>query len=736
MAGRPRLQPLEPTTEWVLERWGPNAPLTRRLLETLAASAIPPLEQPFLAFRLLLRVFADCFLPECQLLIRLPLPPDAPLLDTLNALQHDARNHSLPPLLPGIAHDFLSPLFEALVGPSLQRTHGEHYTPSWLVSHVLDRVGWFPPGQDEPESHRRDASSITRTLLDPACGAGAFLVSALARLRLRYPALPPERWLESLRGIDLQPHAVEATRLNLLLALRDLPDPPHRLSPLLLTHIVEADALQFLEQTDSSPWRSPTRPFTHMVGNPPWLGQERLSIEQRHQLRPLWEAEELYDLIGWQSRMGAGKRDLSMLFLARAASRWLSPGGTLGFVLPRNFLVSQAAKALRIRLEQGSLERLEVDDLSACRVFQDTTIQAIVLIGKRPTAPTRSRKKPTQSHSSLLWRTWQGHPPKPLPSERCPLPFSSPGAPWQVGLKRHQKEHGADTQPTSPPYQAREGTNTGGANGIYWLEPVPEPAQGLPQAPSTEPAGQKRMRNIPSLGRKEVPQVTSVLERPLLYPLLRGRDVRPWHASPSLELLMVQDPVLRQGIPEAQLRAQAPAVYAYLEHFRPLLATRPLFLRFFGDTDAPWYSLYNVGTYTFSPWKVVWREQGQSLQAAVVGPHVDGRPIIPDHKLMLVACDSADEAHYLCARLMTPRTRLLARALGTRTSAPPRVLEQLSLEKFDPADPRHQQWVALSKQAHWLRAAQQPIPPELDQALEGLMDEADGRVKSGFLARR
>jgi SAM-dependent methyltransferase len=78
------------------------------------------------------------------------------------------------------------------------------------------------------------------TILDPACGSGAFLVAALETLAEIYgavaakvePALSPgeirRRILrDNLFGVDLSPEAAEATRLRLLLALEELePLPP------------------------------------------------------------------------------------------------------------------------------------------------------------------------------------------------------------------------------------------------------------------------------------------------------------------------------------------------------------------------------------------------------------------------------------------------------------------------------------------------------------------------------
>jgi hypothetical protein len=71
-------------------------------------------------------------------------------------------------------------------------------------------------------------------------------------------------------------------------------------------------------------------------------------------------------------------------------------------------------------------------------------------------------------------------------------------------------------------------------------------------------------------------------------------------------------------------------------------------------SGAPFYSIYNVGEYTFAPYKVAWAEMSGSLAAAVVGPQnltlgLETKPVVPDHKIYFVACANERMAHFLCA---------------------------------------------------------------------------------------
>jgi hypothetical protein len=111
------------------------------------------------------------------------------------------------------------------------------------------------------------------------------------------------------------------------------------------------------------------------------------------------------------------------------------------------------------------------------------------------------------------------------------------------------------------------------------------------------------------------------------------------------------------------------------------LRERPAFKRYF-KSDAPFYSIFNIGDYTFSPWKVVWREQASQLTAAVIGS-VDSKPILPDHKLMLVDVETQQEAHYLCAVLNSSPVRLAVASYGIEIQINTHVLSNIAVPKFN-----------------------------------------------------
>ena len=75
--------------------------------------------------------------------------------------------------------------------------------------------------------------------------------------------------------------------------------------------------------------------------------------------------------------------------------------------------------------------------------------------------------------------------------------------------------------------------------------------------------------------------------------------------------------------------------------------------------------------------------------------------MVPQETCVLVACDTADEAHYLCAMLNSSVSAFLARASsvdGGKGFGTPGTLNYLNIRRFDPSDPRHRELADLGRQ--------------------------------------
>jgi hypothetical protein len=102
------------------------------------------------------------------------------------------------------------------------------------------------------------------------------------------------------------------------------------------------------------------------------------------------------------------------------------------------------------------------------------------------------------------------------------------------------------------------------------------------------------------------------------------------------------------------------------------------------------YSLWSTGPYTFAPFKVLWREIGNTFAAAYIGSatinFVGKKTVVPDHKLYFIPVDSEPEAAYLTGFLNAPTISKAVSAYGAQLSLGVSVAEYINIPKFDDSD--------------------------------------------------
>jgi hypothetical protein len=123
-----------------------------------------------------------------------------------------------------------------------RKTDGVYYTPEWVVERLVDgtigprlaemrrEAGWPENGPPDAAAVERYRAALrTFTVLDPACGSGAFLITALRYLETAWrnteplrdvgaPSEPMHDFLAtSIHGVDINPSSVEIAQLALWL---------------------------------------------------------------------------------------------------------------------------------------------------------------------------------------------------------------------------------------------------------------------------------------------------------------------------------------------------------------------------------------------------------------------------------------------------------------------------------------------------------------------------------------
>ena len=436
----------------------------------------------------------------------------------------------------------------------------------------------------------------------------------------------------------------------------------------------------------------------YVVGNPPWVNWEHLPEDYRLSTKPLWEHYGLFPHGGMDTILGKGKKDISMAMTYVAADRFLRRGGRLGFVVSQSLFKSVGAGQgfRRFTLPDGTQFGPTIaEDMLELAPFEGATNRTAILVvakGKEVKYPIPYSYfvKKQQGRGSavgfdtpydeavtnrITYRRWEAQPVDPNDQTSA----------WISGrpkaLRALRKLLGQSG------YSAHEGSNTGGANAIFWLAVMSE-----------RPGGLLMVSNINDGAKKKVEAITTAIEEELVFPLLRGRDVQRWRAVPSEHILMMQDSKTRRGIDVKKVERDFPKAHAYLCRFETELRSRAAFRRYFRETD-PFWSMFNVSDFTFARWKVVWREQASELTCAVVG-RSEGKPVVPDHKLMMVEVGSKEEAFYLCALLNSSAARLAVSSYAVEISINTHVLENVRVPEFRERDAVHRKLSELGERAH------------------------------------
>jgi len=121
----------------------------------------------------------------------------------------------------------------------------------------------------------------------------------------------------------------------------------------------------------------------------------------------------------------------------------------------------------------------------------------------------------------------------------------------------------------------------------------------------------------------------------------------------------------------------------------------------------PFYSMYAVGKYTFSPYKVVWNQFGTKLKACVISSIHDEflgeKMILPEHHLGFITTEDENEAHFICAVLNSSVVDLLIRNVSGSSInfGTPKIVENtIKIPKFDANNENHCELARLSRKAH------------------------------------
>lgn len=457
-------------------------------------------------------------------------------------------------------------------------------------------------------------------------------------------------------------------------------------------------------------WSATAGHFDRIIGNPPWVRWSKLPDAYRERVKPTCER---YGIFSKNKRHGGNELDISAMITYTTADKWLKPEGRLAFVITGTIFKNPSSAGFRnFRLNPTDpatlhLSPVSIDDLKALKPFDDASNHTVVAVFDKTNSP---------GEYPVPYRVWNNVPgtTKTIPVDldlssvkdriaiatREAAPVDGAGSPWAVlSVGRH-----ADLQALSGTCDwvaGRKGITTD-LNGVYFV-PVVSTSNSAVQIRSRPEAGKK------ALG----PIKTAWVEPDLLYPLIKGAgDFEACYLrldAPTLPDQRLYTFVPNTGIASMDYAAAEAAMNspkkaktkAWFSGFKTLLNDRSTYRR--QMKGAPFFAIYNVGEYTFQPWKVVWPEMSARFYAAVAGsatvPVAGDRPYVPDHKVYFAGFDDKEPAYFLCGLLNSPIVREWVESHNVSIQVGD-VFKHMRLPEYDQGSKSHKALSDLVEKAH------------------------------------
>ena len=462
--------------------------------------------------------------------------------------------------------------------------------------------------------------------------------------------------------------------------------------------------------------------FDYVIGNPPWVRWDFLSDDYRARTLKLWQKYGLFSLKGYETRLGGGKKDFSMLFTYVCADNYLKDNGILGFVITIEVFKSKGAgegfRRFVLKNKREPLKVLLMEDMVDLKPFQAANKTSIFLLRKNrktkypiPVVEWKRKKgigrvRPDWTLEQVLRNTTQRK------LKAIPVNLKKETSAWQTAtlsdLQIFSKLKGRN------PYKAHLGVNAD-PYGIFWMT-----------VEQVRPDGKLVIQNLYGRGKSKIKSVKTSIESELIYPAVTGEDITRFGIKSHFYILISQDPIKRRGYDENYLSSKYPLTYAYLVQFKNFLLKRALFKKYFcKDVKvddkridkipfAPFYSQFNISEDTFARYRVTWKRLSQKMICVVlsnVKTDFGIKPVVSTTVTSFIPTSNKSEAHYLCAILNSEIVNNFIKSFSAagRGFGTPSVMENLAIPKYNETNGIHRKLAELSEKAHNLVKAGKDI---------------------------
>ena len=443
--------------------------------------------------------------------------------------------------------------------------------------------------------------------------------------------------------------------------------------------------------------------FDIIVGNPPWVDWKSLPSGYRERVKGLCISRKLFS----GDRLTGGiNLNICALIANVAAQNWLKEDGIIGFLMPEPLVFQPSYEGFRnFYLDDG--KRL---------YFQKFT----------------------------NW-TKAGHPFKPVTQKFLTYYLSNKevdyaeGVPTDWYIKKPRKNIDDIEELDMTEYFNREERFLATCNenknfftsietkgnakkfikfagqssyiGREGIEFYPQELMVFKRSPLPGITDCTCLRNMQnSKSKYKIPVADTLLETKYLHPMVKGKDVTPFHVNWDKYIVPFpyEESNPRIPIQMEELSVKAPKLAQYYnKHKKLILAQTEYNEKIIGNRDADFYALARVGEYSYAKNYVVFRDN--TKWAAAVISEVETtwggkkRPLFQNHAVSLCEDEngkfiSYDEAHYICGILNSNLVREYMMNSSDSRSFP--IRPRVKIPKYDKVNKVHKRIASLSKKAH------------------------------------
>lgn len=443
--------------------------------------------------------------------------------------------------------------------------------------------------------------------------------------------------------------------------------------------------------------------FDLVVGNPPWVDWKNLPSGYRDKIKSLCISRHLFSGDGFT---GGINLNICALITNVAAQNWLSKSGYMAFLMPEPLVFQQSYEGFRnLILNRGKkLYFVEFTNWNrAGHPFKPVSQKFLTFyIGN---------DKVDYTNGVVVKHYIKKVAKNVDDSEILDIHNTFDVQEGLLGMCHEEKNFFsyADNKEDLEKYRLIAGPSYYiGREGVefYPQELLVFKLSGMPS-----PKGFTALENMQNDKSKyHVPLRKVLLETDFLHPMVKGKDVTPFHAE--ISDYIVPFPYKKSNpqtpITYENLTKKAPRLAKYYQDNKELLLAQTGYSdKIIGDKNAEFYAIARVGAYSFQKNYVVMRDN--SKWAAAVLSQVNTkwggikRPVFQNHAITISEDSkgnyiSLNEAHYICGILNSSIVRQFMMTSSDSRSFP--IRPRVKIPKYNPKNALHKAIVTLSKNAH------------------------------------